>query len=146
MSAEPKPVSPLQFTDAAALCAIAGQSFPETWSEKDFRYFLTHPHRVALGVYSDGGELLAYFVGILVQGDLDVVSLATLPAHRKKGMARLLLLAALADERVERAFLEVRISNGEAKQLYEAAGFKAMGIRKKYYGGVEDALQLRWTR
>ncbi len=131
--------------DAASVATIAAVSFPEKWSEKDFLYFLTHEHRVAVGI-DDGSQLAAYFVGLLVQGDLDIISLATAPAVRRQGISRRLLDEVLADRRIERAFLEVRVSNSAAQGLYRAAGFKEMGIRKKYYGGVEDALQLRWTR
>lgn len=140
------PLTPLSAADATALAAIAGLSFVEKWSEKEFLYFLTHEHRLAMGIRGDDGRLLAYFVGLLVQGDLDVISVATLPEFRRKGLGRRLVEAALADLRVQRAFLEVRVSNTEAKRVYESVGFQVMGIRKKYYGGVEDAVQYRWRR
>ena len=44
--------------------------------------------------------------------------------------------------------LEVRASNGPARQLYESLGFLQVGLRKNYYRNPkEDALILRkeWT-
>ncbi len=137
---------PLIAADAAAVTEIARASFPEAWSEQDFLYFLTHDHRVAVGCVREGGKLVAYFVGLLVQGDLDIISIATAPESRRQGISRRLLDEVLKAPAIERAFLEVRVSNSAAQGLYRAAGFLEMGIRKKYYGGKEDALQLRWVR
>ena len=42
-------------------------------------------------------------------------------------------------------FLEVRLSNVAARQLYESRGFAPIGRRRAYYREpLEDALVLRW--
>ncbi len=139
-------ISLLQIKDVEAVLAITKDSFEEAWSAKDFHYFLTHPHRVAMGLFHPQKGLLCYFLALLVQGDLDIVSLATRSDARRQGLGRKLLQQVMTDQRIERAFLEVRVSNVAAQALYEGLGFKVMGTRKKYYGGKEDALQLRWKR
>jgi len=58
------------------------------------------------------------------------------------------LLEAALDLLVRRGgrevFLEVRVSNLAARRLYEAAGFRVVGVRPRYYRRpVEDALVLR---
>ncbi len=140
-------IVPLLPDDAEGLKGIALLCFPEKWTAADFLYFLNHDQRVAVGCRSaDGKCLMAYFVGLLVQGDLDIISIATHPDFRGQGLGKRILESVLANSAVKRAFLEVRVSNQQAKKLYEASGFKLMGTRKKYYGGTEDALQLRWLR
>jgi ribosomal protein S18 acetylase RimI-like enzyme len=128
---------------------IAAQSFPSVWSEKEFCYFLAHENRLCLGVFSEWQghkRLRAYFLGLLVQGDLDIISLATLPEDRRLGLGSQLLAAVCAKEGVRRAFLEVETSNEAAFSLYSKSGFVLLGRRNEYYGPERDAYLMRWER
>lgn len=67
------------------------------------------------------------------------------PAYRRQGLGQLLLYVLLtcAQQRgLERATLEVRVSNQSAIALYEQFGFRRAGCRKHYYPNDEDALIL----
>lgn len=67
------------------------------------------------------------------------------PAYRRQGLGQLLLYVLLtcAQQRgLERATLEVRVSNQSAIALYEQFGFRRAGCRKHYYPNGEDALIL----
>ncbi len=67
------------------------------------------------------------------------------PAYRRQGLGQLLLYVLLtcAQQRsLERATLEVRVSNQGAIALYEQFGFRRAGCRKRYYPDDEDALIL----
>ena len=72
-------------------------------------------------------------------------------ASRRQGVARALieaLVSALRERGSKQLTLEVRASNGPARQLYESLGFLQVGLRKNYYRNPkEDALILRkeWT-
>ncbi|MDX9690128.1 MAG: GNAT family N-acetyltransferase [Alphaproteobacteria bacterium] len=86
---------------------------------------------------------------ILVQqagDDVEVLTLAVDPAHRRKGIARGLL--SFARNRYPKApfFLEVAEDNMGARALYESCGYHLIGRRKGYYrrvGGSADALNYR---
>jgi ribosomal protein S18 acetylase RimI-like enzyme len=70
-----------------------------------------------------------------------------LPAARRRGIARR-LVAALLDEAVRRgateAFLEVRVDNHPARELYRSEGFAEIGVRQGYYdAGRIDAVTMR---
>ncbi len=69
-------------------------------------------------------------------GETEVLTLATLPAQRRSGVARALMHAACTHAQkagVQKAFLEVATDNAPARALYEGLGFKPAGRRKAYY-------------
>jgi ribosomal-protein-alanine N-acetyltransferase len=73
-----------------------------------------------------------------------VTTFAVLPAWRRQGIGARLLLALieLAEEvGASVATLEVRLSNLDARRLYERFGFRPVGVRPRYYSdNNEDAL------
>lgn len=75
-----------------------------------------------------------------------ITLLAIHPAYQRQGMGKLLLYYLMRLARVqgmERATLEVRVSNQAALSLYEKFGFKEAGKRRRYYQDTgEDALIL----
>ena len=69
-------------------------------------------------------------------GQSEILTIATDPAYRKRGIARLLLeyaIRRLQAERVGQLFLEVAEDNGAALRLYQSLKFKRIATRKAYY-------------
>ena len=91
-------------------------------------------------------EPRAFLLAWLVVDELHVLSVATLPESRRRGMARALLERAIAFARendVRTVLLEVRRSNAAAIRLYRAFGFSASALRPKYYAdNLEDAIEM----
>jgi len=91
-------------------------------------------------------EPRAFLLAWLVVDELHVLSVATLPESRRRGMARALLERAIAFARendVRTVLLEVRRSNAAAIRLYRAFGFSAAALRPKYYAdNLEDAIEM----
>jgi ribosomal-protein-alanine N-acetyltransferase len=75
-----------------------------------------------------------------------ITLLGIVPEYQRQGLGQALLYALLrsAHQRgLERATLEVRISNQSALTLYQKFGFREAGRRKRYYQNTgEDALVL----
>ncbi len=138
-------ILPLQSNQVDHIQAIARDSFPIVWSQKEFLYFLEHPLAVNLGLSAEGG-LQAYFIGLLVRGELDIVSIATAKAERQKGKAGRLLKYVLDLPKIEQAYLEVEANNLPAHRLYEKLGFSVTGTRRKYYQHTLDAHLMKWKR
>ena len=66
------------------------------------------------------------------EGEWEILNLAVAPEARRTGVATALAQEMLARSK-ERFFLEVRLSNTAARQLYEKLGFSQVGLRRGYY-------------
>ena len=158
--------------DAADLAALEAACFPTPWTEEQYRKILQNTCPAApvlqavsgqqdaaaqdpatqatpvFGMRNAQGMLVAYLsLGVAHSArELEVYNIAVHADFRKRGLAGRLLAHALqkaADCGIERAFLEVRPSNGPALALYSSRGFAICGCRKKYYADTgEDALVL----
>ena len=81
-----------------------------------------------------GGEMMGYMVWRRTFTDeFEILSLATHPRHRRKGVARALVHEFCSAHKGD-VFLEVRESNAGAIAFYESMGFEKTGIRHSYYG------------
>ena len=81
-------------------------------------------------------------------GEAELLRIAVDPAHRGRGLGRLLLEACqrdLAEEGLVHLFLEVRVSNAAALQLYRTCGWTPCGRRPGYYPDGEDAVLFQRT-
>ena len=79
--------------------------------------------------------------------ELHLTDLGTLPAFRRRGVARALVSALVSQGRADGArivVLELRRSNEAALGLYRSLGFAVAGERKAYYSdNGEDAVEMR---
>jgi ribosomal-protein-alanine N-acetyltransferase len=84
-----------------------------------------------------------------VLDEVHILNLTVAPSARRRGLGRALLNRALDRARevgATSAYLEVRVSNAAAIDLYRSAGFEEIAQRRDYYpaaNGREDALILR---
>jgi len=93
------------------------------------------------------GDLVGYCVAMPGVDEMHLLNITIAPAARRRGHARRLLgeLARLCRARgASRLWLEVRESNGDAREVYLRLGFAQVGRRKAYYpapdGRREDAI------
>ena len=92
------------------------------------------------------GKVVGIIVTRIAADEAEILNLAVVSKLRRRGVARGLLLTALAAARAlkaRRAFLEVRKSNLGARAFYTRMGFIEFGRRRAYYREpAEDALIL----
>ena len=103
------------------------------------------------GAGLNGPRLLGY-AGLYHAGGLtsaDLLTIATIPAARGRGIASLMLteLVSTAQQAgCPDVLLEVRQSNEAAQRLYTGHGFVLIGRRRRYYQAPpEDAVVMRLT-
>lgn len=121
-----------------ALSSLHAAAFaPERpWSAAEFATLLALPGALLLG---DGRAALLARVTL---DEAEVLTLATDPAHRRRGLARGLLVLfheQAARRGATRAVLEVAEGNVAARALYEGAGYAAVGRRPGYYPHPDGA-------
>lgn len=127
--------------DARAIAEAEARIFPDAWSYADVMGTITAGGALCYVARDDGGALLAYLIGRSVMPEGEIYRLATLPEHRRRGIAYRLLDYAIKTERghgLETVFLEVRAMNAAARKIYAAYGFKELGRRKAYYRDPTD--------
>jgi ribosomal-protein-alanine N-acetyltransferase len=109
-----------EYANSKSTILVAGPPPPETW------------------------EVWGFVVYWVIADEMHLLNLAVHPAHRRQGISRALLTAALEKARGQGAvvvWLEVRPSNQAALTLYQSFGFEEVGIRPGYYSdNGEDAL------
>ena len=126
-----------------AVSKLENACFSTPWSEKSIREEMNNEW--AFWLTAMEGESLLGYIGIQFGLDGgDIMTIATEPELRGKGIGKKLVLAAverLQEKHLGYLTLEVRPSNLPAIALYESLGFREVGRRKKYYRDpVEDAL------
>jgi ribosomal-protein-alanine N-acetyltransferase len=87
------------------------------------------------------GRVVGFAVTVVVAGEAELESIAVAVDAQRQGVGRLLLahLTELAqNENLTRMLLEVRASNARAIRLYQAAGWRECGCRKRYYADPEE--------
>jgi ribosomal-protein-alanine N-acetyltransferase len=135
-----------QRADAPALARIAALGLAEAWSAAAFDSALAAP--TCVGLVAESAPCagpVGYALGARVLDELEIVSLAVHPGHRRHGVATRLVDALLRAQQAcgaRHARLEVRASNAAARALYARCGFRLEGRRRRYYTDGDDALLL----
>ena len=91
----------------------------------------------------EDAKLIGYAGGWIVDGQVQVLKVATDPAYRRRGIAQELLARIARDARdlgANEMTLEVRLSNTGAHAFYERLGLERIGVRPRYYSDKEDAV------
>ena len=115
--------------------------FGEAWTTSQCMGILSMSG-VWLTIAWDRDTALGFALAREVAGESELLLLATLPAHRKRGVAGALLRSVVSDARGRGArtlHLEVRSGN-DAVRLYRNAGFVKVGERGNYYRGNASQL------
>ena len=126
--------------DTSEIASAEALIFPDPWSEEDITALISTEGSMCYTATSDGA-VIAYLIGRQIAPEGEIYRIATLPSHRRRGVAYRLLDYAVKCERgrgLESLFLEVREKNGPARALYSSYGFKQIGIRKNYYKNPPD--------
>lgn len=140
-------IDAMRVEDVDQVLAIERASFSMPWSKNLFLTEFRNPlFSFMLVALLDGGfrTVGGYSVCWVVADELHILDLAVKPDSRRRGIARRLVHASMAqahDRGARKAYLEVRASNLTAQRLYEYMGFTRSAERKEYYDTpVEDAV------
>lgn len=121
------------------LANLHKKCFPhKPWSAADFA-----------DLKKSGCEVIASQNGFIVwrtiADEAEIITIGVAPDARRGGIAAAMLGIMeneLKKNGVKNIFLEVAESNTPARALYEQNGYKKIGVRPKYYDGV-DAITMK---
>lgn len=130
--------------EVLAKLQAAAFSATRAWSAAEFASLLSHPGTRVIG------DENCFILIRNVLDEAEVLTLATAPAMRRRGLARSILHEAEEQAKAQGAatiFLEVAENNTAAIGLYTSSGYSQIGRRPGYYlpkdGAPIAALVLR---
>jgi [ribosomal protein S18]-alanine N-acetyltransferase len=138
----PVEIRRLSYPDLPQVTAIERRVFPTPWSLAMFVLELSKQSGVCLAAVSEG-RLVGYLICSRYDTVWHVMNVAVDIPHQRQGLASAMLaeLYEQVGDAHARFTLEVRPSNVVAIHLYEREGFRAAGMRRRYYqDNGEDAL------
>lgn len=120
------------------------------WSRGMFQAELQAPARHYRVAEESGGQIVGY-AGVALGHTSQVMTIGVDSAWRRRGIGSALmkdLIEAACDWGGKEMILEVRIDAHPPQAMYEAFGFKPMGVRKNYYQaeGVDALVMHRQLR
>jgi ribosomal-protein-alanine N-acetyltransferase len=126
---------PMLVADLDAVLAIEQAAYTHPWTRGNFIDSL-HAGYLAQTLHDDAGMLLGYYLAMPGVDEMHLLNITVAPARQGLGHARYMLDAlclACLERALHKLWLEVRVSNERALQLYERYGFVRMGLRRDYY-------------
>lgn len=121
----------------AELSNLHKKCFPnKPWSADDFRDLKQSGCEI---IMSENG----FIVYRIVLDEAEIITIGVNPEKRRLGIASAMIgiiEKTIKSQGVKKIFLEVSSTNIPAQKLYENCGFKVVGLRPKYYDGVDAIL------
>ena len=133
-----------------ALMAVEQRAYSHPWSRGNFTDSLASGYQIELLL--GGEQVIGYFVAMPGVEEAHLLNITVAPEFQQQGWSVVLLdaLALWARGRgAQWLWLEVRVSNQRARQVYEKYGFQRVGVRKRYYPSAsaerEDAIVMSYA-
>jgi ribosomal-protein-alanine N-acetyltransferase len=141
----PPSIRRLTYADLPQVIAIERRAFPTPWSLAMFVLELSKPSGVCLAAEGDE-RIVGYCICSRYDTVWHIMNVSVSPDHRREGIASRLLteLFDRVGEGKPRFTLEVRTSNAGAIALYERHGFRAAGLRRRYYQDNGEDAVIMW--
>jgi ribosomal-protein-alanine N-acetyltransferase len=142
MSAVLKPIEArfetltLQHLDV--VLGVEQRAYAHPWSRCNFLDTLTSGYQAQLLMADE--TLLGYFIAMKGVDEVHLLNITVAPEHQGQGWAHVMLDALTIWAKGQAAdwlWLEVRVSNLRAMQVYESQGYRRVGLRKNYYPAVQ---------
>jgi ribosomal-protein-alanine N-acetyltransferase len=145
-------LSRMRVADVAEVLSVERRVYEMPWTEGNFIDSLAAGYEAFVlrnvpALRDSQTHLLGYFLAMKGVDEMHLLNLSVVPEQQGRGLARLMLDALCASCREQacpQLWLEVRVSNRRAREVYRRYGFVEMGLRRAYYpvlqGPREDAL------
>ncbi|WP_342620370.1 ribosomal protein S18-alanine N-acetyltransferase [Rhodoferax sp. GW822-FHT02A01] len=124
---------------------VEQRAYASPWSRTNFLDALHSGYQAQMLMAN--GYVLGYFVAMKGVDEVHLLNITVAPEFQGQGWSRVMLDALALWARGQGAewlWLEVRVGNVRAIKVYEAHGYRRVGLRKAYYpaghGQREDAI------
>lgn len=143
------PIHAVGAAHAGVLAALHCASFSagDQWQETAIRELLPLPG-THVGLAVEGEHPAGFIMIRCVAGEVEILTICVAAEYRQHGVGTALLTWAIQQAEAEEAetlFLEVSSHNHVAQRVYQKAGFRQVGLRKRYYPDGSDAFVLGYN-
>ncbi len=138
-------ISIMNMSDLEIIKDNLTSDFDDFWNFNTFKNELLNPN--SKYIVAKKNNQIVGFAGIWKSvDDVHITNIVTAKAFRGQNIGKLLLTnliqLAKAKKNITSITLEVNANNIPAQKLYEKFDFKVVGLRKKYYNNIDDAIIL----
>lgn len=141
-------IRPAERRDVGELLFIEESQFPEPWTRRILLDEIDNTETRRYTVAVESKRIVGYLGVMFVIDELHVNTIGTVPREEGRGIASSLLDDAWDDAKergLQRATLEVAVSNERAIALYYRYGFAPVGVRKNYYERTNEDALILWA-
>lgn len=129
--------------DIEKVMEIEKDVFPEPWDEDVFYYSIVKDSFISV-VGIQKNKVAAYMIGQFGEEKFHLMNLAVSRKYWREGYGTA-MIGYLIDilkrrENINTCYLELRINNHAAFELYKNSGFRVKEIRENYYSNNNDAI------
>ncbi|MCF6776579.1 ribosomal protein S18-alanine N-acetyltransferase [Thiotrichales bacterium 19X7-9] len=138
MSSETQFLS-LGLDQLSTMMAIERKTYNPPWSMTMMRDSILAAHTRAWGMFKDE-KLIGFGILSIILDEAELLSICVEPKLQGYGYGRELLLFLIKQakkNKAEKLFLEVRLSNDRAINLYKLNDFEMLNVRKGYYPSAD---------
>lgn len=133
----------MSISDLESIKDILLTDFDDFWNVNIFKDELLNPN--SKYIIAKVNNKIVGFGGIWKSvDDVHITNIVTAKKFRKQNIGSILLSnlieMAKSEKDITSITLEVNSTNIAAQKLYEKFGFKVVGIRKKYYNNIDNAI------
>lgn len=137
-------IRPLTKRHLRDVTLLNAECFPngDSYTRHTLDYLLSQPTTLSYRIVTEDNETVGFaFVMVNEGGTAHLTTIGIAPEHRRRGLAKRLLLHvenALRARSINTLVLEVRVKNTSAQDLYRQKGFYVVQRLNKYYTDGED--------
>ncbi len=132
---------PMTVEHLDAVMAVEQASHLRPWTRGNFADSLASGY-FADALFNTRESLIGYCIAASGADEMHLLNLSVAPALRQRGHARYMLDALVErcrTDRLTQLWLEVRVSNENARRLYRGYGLREVGLRPAYYPASPEA-------
>ncbi len=131
----------MEMKDVPEITRQEAAIFKDAWPADSFAAEIENTRISYPVIMENDGNIVGYAVVWRIAEEVQINNIAVVPKQRGKGYGSALLAHIFETMKpFSVAWLEVRVSNRAAIQLYDKFNFKTRYLRKAYYSDGEDAL------
>lgn len=134
--------------DIPTIITIEEVSFSTPWKVESFESEIRDNNLSRYYCLETNDNIIGYMGLWIVMGEAHITNIAIWPGCRGQGWGEYLMrtvMNKMVSSGVRRLTLEVRITNETAQNLYSKIGFRAAGVRKKYYSDNQEDALIMWA-